>query len=132
MHFSRSRAPAELFLKTGTQAPQQLTRLNAELVASRDVSVPEAFEFSSFDGTQVQGFLTPPLRREPGTKYPLIVNIHGGPHGQQGPAFVHKSQVYAGQGYAVLMVNYRGSCRLRPEVHRRHGQRSERLASSRT
>ncbi len=107
--FQSVSAPAELFLKTGTQAPQQLTRLNAELVASRDVSVPEAFEFSSFDGTKVQGFLTPPLRREPGKKYPLIVNIHGGPHGQQGPAFVHKSQVYAGQGYAVLMVNYRGS-----------------------
>ncbi len=80
-----------------------------ELAASRDVSVPEAFEFSSFDGTRVQGFLTPPLRREPGRKYPLIVNIHGGPHGQQGPSFVHKSQVYAGEGYAVLMVNYRGS-----------------------
>ena len=35
--------------------------------------------------------------------------IHGGPHGQQGPAFAHKSQVYAGRGFATLMVNYRGS-----------------------
>jgi dipeptidyl aminopeptidase/acylaminoacyl peptidase len=35
--------------------------------------------------------------------------IHGGPHGQQGPAFVHKAQVYAGRGWASLMVNYRGS-----------------------
>jgi dipeptidyl aminopeptidase/acylaminoacyl peptidase len=107
--FQSVTAPAELFVRNGPQAPRQITRLNADLTASRDVSVPEAFEFSSFDGTRVQGFLTPPLRREAGRKYPLIVNIHGGPHGQQGPSFVHKSQVYAAQGYAVLMVNYRGS-----------------------
>ena len=43
------------------------------------------------------------------TKYPLIVNIHGGPHGQQGPAFNFKNQVYAARGWATLMVNYRGS-----------------------
>ena len=42
-------------------------------------------------------------------KYPLIVNIHGGPHGQQGPAFNFKNQVYAARGWATLMVNYRGS-----------------------
>ena len=62
-----------------------------------------------FDGTKVQGFLTPPLTREPGHKYPVILTIHGGPHGQQGPGFVHKSQVSAGEGYAIVMVNYRGS-----------------------
>jgi dipeptidyl aminopeptidase/acylaminoacyl peptidase len=39
----------------------------------------------------------------------LIVNIHGGPHGQQGPAFNFKNQVYAARGWATLMVNYRGS-----------------------
>ena len=39
----------------------------------------------------------------------MIVNIHGGPHGQQGPAFNFKNQVYAARGWASLMVNYRGS-----------------------
>ncbi|MCA1585082.1 MAG: prolyl oligopeptidase family serine peptidase [Acidobacteria bacterium] len=39
----------------------------------------------------------------------MIVVIHGGPHGQQGPAFNSKAQVYAGLGWATLMVNYRGS-----------------------
>ena len=48
--------------------------------------------------------LTQPLR-----KYPLIVNIHGGPHGQQGPVFNLKNQVYSSRGWATLMVNYRGS-----------------------
>ena len=107
--FSSVNAPAEVYVKTGASAPRQLTRLNADLLAGRDVSAPEAFEFPSFDGTRVQGFLTPPLRREPGRKYPVVVAIHGGPHGQQGPSFVHKSQVYAAAGMAVVMVNYRGS-----------------------
>lgn len=107
--FTSVKAPAEVFVKRGDAPPQQVTRLNTDLLAARDVSIPEAIEFASFDGTPVQAFLTPPLSREPGRKYPLIVNIHGGPHGQQGPGFVHKSQVYAGEGYAVLMVNYRGS-----------------------
>ncbi len=39
----------------------------------------------------------------------MILMIHGGPHSQQGPGFVHKSQTYAGHGWAALMVNYRGS-----------------------
>jgi dipeptidyl aminopeptidase/acylaminoacyl peptidase len=43
------------------------------------------------------------------SKHPLIASIHGGPHGQQGPAFNFHNQVYAARGYAVLMVNYRGS-----------------------
>ena len=46
---------------------------------------------------------------QPRRKYPLIVNIHGGPHGQQGPGFIFKNQVYAARGWATLMVNYRGS-----------------------
>lgn len=103
------RSPADVFVASPGQSLRQVTSLNAALLAERDVVEPEAFEFASFDGTRVQGFLTPPLGREAGRKYPLIVAIHGGPHGQQGPAFVHKSQVYAGAGYAVLMVNYRGS-----------------------
>ena len=42
-------------------------------------------------------------------KHPLIVNIHGGPHGQNGPAFNFRNQVYPARGWAVLQVNYRGS-----------------------
>jgi dipeptidyl aminopeptidase/acylaminoacyl peptidase len=107
--FQSPTAPAEVFVKRGAESPRQMTKLNAELLASRDVSAAEPFDFASFDGTPVQGFITPPLGREAGRKYPVILNIHGGPHGQQGPSFVHKSQVYAGQGYAVVMINYRGS-----------------------
>jgi predicted acyl esterase len=43
------------------------------------------------------------------SKHPLIVVIHGGPHGENGPGFNFKNEIYAAHGYAVLNVNYRGS-----------------------
>src|SRR5260370_6924973 len=43
------------------------------------------------------------------SRHPLIVNIHGGPHGQNGPDFNFKNQVYAARGWATLNVNFRGS-----------------------
>ena len=101
--------PAEVYLKRRAEEPQSITSLNAALLADRQVSIPESFEFRSFDGTPVEGFLVPPLDHKAGERYPVILRIHGGPHGQQGPGFDHKSQVYAGSGYAVVMVNYRGS-----------------------
>jgi dipeptidyl aminopeptidase/acylaminoacyl peptidase len=70
----------------------------------------EAFTFVSNDYKyEVEAFLTRPLGMTATSKHPLIVNIHGGPHGQQGPAFNFQNQVYAARGWATLMVNYRGS-----------------------
>jgi dipeptidyl aminopeptidase/acylaminoacyl peptidase len=57
----------------------------------------------------VEAFLTQPLGLTEDSKHPLIVNIHGGPHTQNGPAFNFEAQVYAGRGWATLNVNYRGS-----------------------
>jgi dipeptidyl aminopeptidase/acylaminoacyl peptidase len=99
---------AQLFVKSAGPA-RQLTQLNAETLAKKRIAPVEDFQFSSFDGMRVQAFLTLPVEIESGRKYPMIVMIHGGPHGQQGPAFNLKSQVYAAHGYATLMVNYRGS-----------------------
>lgn len=107
--FTSPSSPSELFVTQASGPARPLTSLNRELIAERGVSIPEAFDFASFDGTKAQAFLTPPLERTPGARARLIVMIHGGPHGQQGPAFTHKSQVYAGRGFATLMVNYRGS-----------------------
>jgi dipeptidyl aminopeptidase/acylaminoacyl peptidase len=106
--YSSPSAPGEVFVKMPNAAPRQLTHLNAWL-ADRDVSVAEPFEFSSFDGRRVQGFVTPASGITAGARHPAILMIHGGPHGQQGPAFNLKAQVYAAQGYSVVMVNYRGS-----------------------
>jgi len=100
---------AELYLKTGTGS-RQLTSLNSEVLAGKTIAQVEAFTFVSNDNKfQVEAFLTKPIGMTEGGKYPLIVNIHGGPHGQNGPAFNFKNQAYAALGWAVLQVNYRGS-----------------------
>lgn len=100
-------SPGELFVKRGESPAIALTSLNRDLLASRKLAVLEAFRFKSSDGTEIEAFLTKPL--EVAGKHPLIVMMHGGPHGEQGPQFNAKAQVYAAHGYASLMVNYRGS-----------------------
>ncbi len=101
---------AQLYVRNGSEPAQRLTDLNAELLRGVEVAPVEAFTFVSNDNKwEVEAFLTRPLGMTAGSKHPLIVVIHGGPHGQQGPAFNFKNQVYAAKGWATLMVNYRGS-----------------------
>jgi dipeptidyl aminopeptidase/acylaminoacyl peptidase len=102
-------APSELYVKVGSGPARALTRLNEDLLGKKTIAEVDSVTFKSFDGTAVEAFLTKPAALKPTMKYPLIAMIKGGPHGQQGPAFNSKAQVYAGQGFAVLMVNYRGS-----------------------
>ncbi len=96
-------------LKPGGPA-RRLTDLNAGVLAGKTIAPVESFTFISNDNKyEIEAFLTKPLNMTPDSKHPLIVNIHGGPHAQQGPAFHFQNQVYAGLGWATLMVNYRGS-----------------------
>jgi dipeptidyl aminopeptidase/acylaminoacyl peptidase len=91
-------------------AGRKMTDLNASVLGSKRLADVEAFTFISNDNKfEVEAFLTKPIGVTDSGRYPLIVNIHGGPHGQQGPAFNFKNQVYAARGWATLMVNYRGS-----------------------
>ena len=100
----------ELYLKTGNAAPRKLTDLNTQLLAGKQIAEVESFTFISNDNKfEVEAFLTKPLGVNATSKHPLIVNIHGGHHGQNGPAFNFKNQVYAALGWATLNVNYRGS-----------------------
>ena len=107
--FASPTAPADLYTIRGSSTAERRTSLNAALLAERAVSDVEAFRFPAADGTEIEAFLTLPQGRSLTSRHPLVVLIHGGPHGQQGPAFNHKAQVYAAQGWASLMVNYRGS-----------------------
>jgi len=107
--FSGPRDMAELYLKNGA-ATKQLTDLNADVLGGKQIADVESFTFISNDNKyEVEAFLVKPLGMTPASKHPLIVNIHGGPHGQNGPAFNFKDQVYAALGWATLHVNYRGS-----------------------
>lgn len=101
----------QLYLLDETGSTRQLTDLNAELMANRELGDWEAITFPSVDGLEVECFLFKPVGVDQSLThaYPLIVRIKGGPHGQRGASFSHTPQVYAGQGYAVLKVNYRGS-----------------------
>jgi dipeptidyl aminopeptidase/acylaminoacyl peptidase len=101
---------AQLYLKTATGGARKLTDLNASALRGKQLGEVESFSFISNDNEyEVEAFLTKPIGWNAEGKYPLIVNIHGGPHGQQGPALNFRNQVYAGKGWATLMVNYRGS-----------------------
>src|SRR5262245_41182587 len=102
-------SPSELYVKAGGAAAKGMTSLNRDVLAGKTVAEVESLPFKSFDGVNVEAFLTKPAKLAAGSKHPLILMIHGGPHGQQGPQFNSKAQVYAAKGYATLMVNYRGS-----------------------
>ena len=88
-----------------------MTDLNADVLRGKRLAEVESFTFV-LERQQVRGRGVSDQAGRPApttAKHPLIVNIHGGPHGQQGPAFNFKNQVYAARGWATLMVNYRGS-----------------------
>lgn len=107
--FASPRDMGEMFLRNG-ESSRQLTDLNADILRGKKLGSVTSFDFISNDNKyNVEAFLVEPPNIEPGSKHPLIVNIHGGPHGQNGPAFSFRDQVFAARGWAVLHVNYRGS-----------------------
>ena len=101
--------PGALELMEPGKKSQRLFALNTELLSSRRIAPVEAFTFKTRDGLTVESYITLPMGGNAGDKHPLIVAIHGGPHGAQGPDFNSKAQVYASHGFGTLMVNYRGS-----------------------
>jgi dipeptidyl aminopeptidase/acylaminoacyl peptidase len=107
--FASPTEPASLREMTASGVAHDIVRLNGALLAKRRIAPVEHFTFKSRDGLQVEAYFTAPLDRAANARYPLIVQIHGGPHGAQGSAFNDKAQVYAAHGMASLMVNYRGS-----------------------
>jgi dipeptidyl aminopeptidase/acylaminoacyl peptidase len=108
--YASPRDLSELYVKSGGGGPRKLTDLNSQALAGKPIAEVESFTFVSNDNKyEVEAFLTKPLGMTATSKHPMIVNIHGGPHGQNGPSFNFKNQVYAAHGWATLNVNYRGS-----------------------
>lgn len=102
--------PRELFRldsPLSTSAPQQLTTVNAALLKRWPLVKPQTITFKSFDGTGVEGWLYPALTAT--GRAPMILSIHGGPHGAYGYAFNASFQLNASRGYATLALNPRGS-----------------------
>lgn len=87
---------------------RKLTGVNDALLRSRQLVRPKRITWQSFDGLEIEGWLYLPLSAGQ-QKAPLILEVHGGPTLAWGDAYVHEFQVLAGQGYAVLAANPRGS-----------------------
>jgi len=88
---------------------KQLTHVNDELFSKLNLSEPEEIWYTSFDGKKIQTWVQKPPDFDPSKKYPLILNIHGGPHAAYGWVFDHEFQFMAAKGYVVLYPNPRGS-----------------------
>ena len=99
----------DLFMVDRTGSPQQITHVNNKLFSQLNVTEPEAIWYTSFDGKKIQAWIQKPPDFDPAKKYPLILDIHGGPHTAYGYVFDHEFQWMAAKGYVVLYPNPRGS-----------------------
>ena len=99
----------DLHLVGGDGKLTRLTRVNQELFSGLRVTEPEEIWYASFDGTKIQAWVQKPPDFDARKKYPLILNIHGGPHAAYGFNFFHEMQSMAARGYVVLYPNPRGS-----------------------
>ncbi|MCF2910498.1 S9 family peptidase [Pseudoalteromonas sp. DL2-H2.2] len=105
-----SSRPADVAVTTSKGKVKPLTALNEDLLAHKSLGkVHEITYKSSFDGEPIQGWYVTPPDFDPSKKYPLLMEIHGGPHLAYGPHFSAELQRYAAQGYVVFYDNHRGS-----------------------
>jgi dipeptidyl aminopeptidase/acylaminoacyl peptidase len=114
--FSRSGGthPGELYAVrrqgAGYAAPVALTNANPWIAAEKvQLGSVETIRWTNADGGTIEGVLTRPVGYAPGTRYPLVVNPHGGPSGADMEGFRAFNHVLAANGFLVLQVNFRGS-----------------------
>jgi dipeptidyl aminopeptidase/acylaminoacyl peptidase len=92
-----------------TAPPRQITHINQKLFSQLNLTEPEEIWYTSFDGKKIHAWIQKPPDFDATKKYPLILNIHGGPHAAYGFIFDHEFQWMAAKGYVVLYPNPRGS-----------------------
>ncbi len=122
---TESQRPPELYLLNNPHDTiVRVTDLNAE-VAALKLGQMESLFWKSDDGLPLSGVLTFPPGFDSAKKYPLLLNIHGGPWGSSHETFSERSQLFAGHGWIVFEPNYRGSNNegnaLYSAVYRDHG-----------
>ena len=99
----------DLFVVASDGTQTRITDFNHQLWSQLNLTAPEEINYTSFDGKRIQGWIQKPPDFDAQKKYPLILNIHGGPHAAYGWVFDHEFQWMAAKGYVVLYVNPRGS-----------------------
>jgi len=87
----------------------QVSHANDDVLTN--ISLVDAIDITATapDGQEIQTWLLPPVDRKDGEKYPLIVQIHGGPHAMYAYDFFHEMQAMAARGFGVVFCNPRGS-----------------------
>ncbi len=107
---SRPDHPADLAVgQLGKSQTKRLTHLNQDLFAHKKLGEVEELWYTSEDGRRIQGWICKPPDFDPLKKYPLILEIHGGPFANYGDRFSAEVQLYAAAGYVVLYTNPSGS-----------------------
>lgn len=105
--------PGDVFIQAineSNEASRQVTSLNQDWLKGYHLSEPEVVTARSLDDkVDVEGWLIKPPGFDAGSKYPLVLEIHGGPHTAYGYSFYFEFQMLAGQGQVVLYPNPRGS-----------------------
>ena len=99
----------DLYLVGAHGALARLTDVNEKLWSELTLTEPDEMWTTSFDGKKVESWVQKPPDFDPSKKYPMILNIHGGPHAAYGYVFDHEFQWMAAKGYVVLYPNPRGS-----------------------
>ena len=99
----------DLYYREIGHEAKRLTNVNKAWFSEVWVSLPEQYSFLADNGVAVEGWLLKPYNFQEGTKVPMILEIHGGPHVAYGMAFHHEMQVLCARGFAVLFTNPQGS-----------------------
>jgi len=99
----------DLFFIGANGSQTRITDFNRKLWSQLILTEPEEINYTSFDGRPIQGWIQKPPDFDPQKKYPLILDIHGGPHASYGWVFDHEFQWMAAKGYVVFYPNPRGS-----------------------
>ncbi|MFQ5348626.1 MAG: prolyl oligopeptidase family serine peptidase [Rhodothalassiaceae bacterium] len=102
--------PGDLALVNRKGAVRRLTALNEDLLAQRQLGTLEEIRVTSHvDGRSIEGWILKPSGFDAAKRYPLLLEIHGGPFANYGPRFAAEMQLYAAAGYVVVYANPRGS-----------------------
>jgi dipeptidyl aminopeptidase/acylaminoacyl peptidase len=105
-------SPADLYSVSprGGEA-QRLTEVNHDLLAARHISEFQQFSFRGSNNETVHGYIVKPWGFEPGRRYPIAFVVHGGPQVSMSNLWTYRwnAQVFAGGGYAVVMIDFHGS-----------------------
>lgn len=103
-------ADVSLFYPLNRGPASRLTNLNEDVLGGKIIPGAEGFTArSSHDGQEIQAWAIRPPSFDAGRRYPMILEIHGGPHADYGPRFSAEFQLYAAEGYFVVYANPRGS-----------------------